>query len=258
VSDHPSDAALAALAEGSAAAPAAQHLAGCAACRSRVAEYRAAARLLAEASPAGRRYCPPREALCAEASPALERHLQACAWCAADRADWSALEAAPQGAAARRGVARWLLDAAAGALALLEARDLAPVPAPAWAAARGEQATPPPPPPALVTVFGAGALTLQAAPGRGAVDLRLAADAAAPRPFRSELRGAGDAPLESRVSDADGAATFTDLAPGSYRLQVFAPGAADADLDLAIELTAAFDKPAGPGYTEGGGVSHGG
>ncbi len=248
--DHPSDADLLATAEAGrdavAAGPAADHLAECAACRARLAAYRSAAQLLAEASPAGRAYCPPRAALIdaslsGEQALGRDRHLAACPLCAEDLADLRALEVEPAPGALEtvRGRVVLALEAVTRrALQLLEAT-LPPVPTPALAPARGEGAgSDGGPPVAVQAVFGDGALELTWSAARGAVDLRAVARGAAPRPYRLELRDAAGAPLESRASDEQGAVSLTDLEPGCYRLAAFGPQRAQPELEVELELRA--------------------
>lgn len=236
--------ALAERADDDAAPPAraAAHVAACPECREQLALYRGAARLVREAAPSSRAYCPSRAELSAEdlAPPraaARARHLAACPLCAEDLADWRALEAAPAPsllAPTLGGRVVLLLDAAARALRLLEA-SFPPLPSATPALVRGEA-------PAAASAagvrapFGEGALELSWTAAGAGVHLRARAAEGAPVPYRVELRDPDGAPLESRASDEAGVVSLSDLAPGAYRLLAYGPQRSEPELELELEL----------------------
>ena len=205
-----------------------------------LAAYEQGARLLGEASPLTRSYCPSREDLIAPAAAlgvtlglARERHLSACPLCRSDLADYRDLCEVPDGAfTTLRARVAILWDRAGAALRLLES-GLAPAPAPVLAL-RSEES---PRALALRAALGAGEVVLTWAPGSEGIDLLAEARGEAPSAYRLDLTLEG-ALVESRSADAGGRVRLLGLAPGSYRLALVLPAGGAPALALEVELRA--------------------
>ena len=213
--------------------------------------FEQSARLLAEASPLSRSYCPSREDLIAPVAAlgvtlglARERHVTACPLCRSDLADYRELCEVPVGALeSLRAQVSILWDRAGAALRLLES-GLAPAPAPALAL-RGDAA---PSVLALRAALGAGELRLTWAPGADGLDLLAEASGGAPLAYRLDLSSAG-ALVESRSADAAGRVRLLGLAPGSYQLEVALALPEGGEPALVVDL--ALEALEAPGALEG-------
>ncbi|MBL4848672.1 MAG: hypothetical protein JKY65_24385 [Planctomycetes bacterium] len=205
--------------------------------------FREVSKLLEEASPLGRSYCPSREDLIAPASEigvtlglARTRHLTACPLCRSDLADYEALsELEPSTAlGALKATLSLLWDQASGAIRQVES-GLAPAFAPALAL-RGEES-----PRALahLAALERGHLRLTWAVGSEGVDLLCEAEQEAPSSYRVDLT-LGDTPpgnlVESRSADEEGRVRLLGLTPGHYRIEVFVPEASQPAVEVSLQL----------------------
>ena len=192
-------------------------------------------RALQRLSPLSRELCPPREDLARDPLPAgLRRHVQACPGCRDDLRDLAALlvaDPAPTGLAGR--LALWI-DRAKRLVEVLDPGGLLPAPAPAPIPVRGDgsggQGG------ASLIPFGDGALKLTYVPSAAGLDLELRAEGAAPAEFRALVGPVGEPAWEGRTAEA-GALRIEGLAPGTYGLQVLAPGSRDPDVELTLDLS---------------------
>ncbi|MCA8926330.1 MAG: hypothetical protein KDD82_31270 [Planctomycetes bacterium] len=191
-------------------------------------------RALERLSPLARQLCPPREELARDPLPAeLRRHVQACPGCRDDLRDLAALlvgDPAPVGLVTR--IRLWI-DRARRLVEELDPGGLLPAPPPLAVAVRGEG--PPAQGAARLIPFGGGALKLSYMPTPAGIDLELSAQGGAPAEFRALLGPSGKPAWEGRTA-LDGALRITGLEPGTYGLQVLAPGSRDPDVELTLEL----------------------
>jgi hypothetical protein len=214
-----------------------------------------AERILANASPLTRAFCPSREDLVGTLSLAdtkrREAHLLVCPLCREDLADLTALERVPELEPGLLGVLQarlvlalqWAEDQAQRAVRVIEST-LEQHPQPALAPARGEAA----PATGVVVHVPCGDAHLEVTVGwaslgpgaeaRSGADLRAVAREGALRPYRLSLRDQADTLLESRSCDADGVVTLSGLEPGQYLLVVHAPRSGDVEVEVSIDLRA--------------------
>jgi len=212
--------------------------------------FQASARLLANASPLSRAYCPsPQEliatdkALGGEKADRRQNHIAACPLCRDDLADYRALQVIPEPAlSALKGKIvlglRAAKEAVAQALELIETT-LTPVAGNPVAVRGAAEAVAPV---VLQVPFGEGELELTWQGDAEGIDLQVRAIGRAPIAYRlalaprAEDEGWSAGVWENRTADDSGRASVGGLAAGEYVLTVYGPQRRQPDVEVELTL----------------------